>query len=202
MTTWQVAGTYLEACNCDAVCPCRRQGGLKPVGPTYDTCDFALSWQVRRGSYGDVPLSDLSVVLAGSFTTSEAGRPWRVCLYIDDRATPNQHAALSEVFLGKAGGTALRNYASRIGAVYAVRQARITLEHAPRRWFIRADEYVTVRGVTPVLEDGAVSCGIPGHDHPGQELQTDTMRVDDGRLKWEVDGRCGFASDFDYRSDL
>ena len=27
MSDWQLAGTYLEACNCEAVCPCRRIGG-------------------------------------------------------------------------------------------------------------------------------------------------------------------------------
>ena len=24
---WAIAGTYLEACNCEAICPCRRIGG-------------------------------------------------------------------------------------------------------------------------------------------------------------------------------
>jgi hypothetical protein len=28
------------------------------------------------------------------------------------------------------------------------------------------------------------------------------MRVDDAPLVWEVAGRCGFATDFDYRSDI
>jgi hypothetical protein len=24
---WAISGTYLEACNCDAICPCRTIGG-------------------------------------------------------------------------------------------------------------------------------------------------------------------------------
>ena len=48
---WHVTGTYFEACNCQAICPCRRRGGLKPTGrSTYGICDFALSWQVMQGS--------------------------------------------------------------------------------------------------------------------------------------------------------
>ena len=28
-TAWQVSGTYYEVCNCDAICPCRKQGEKK-----------------------------------------------------------------------------------------------------------------------------------------------------------------------------
>ena len=148
-----------------------------------------------------LPLSGRSVVLAGSYSDQEVGKPWRVCLYIDDDATDEHYGALTDIFLGRAGGTALGNYAAAIGEVYAVRRARISLEHAPGRWFMRAGDFVVVRGGMPVPSALAVSCGIPGHDHPGDELQTEVMRVEDGALRWEVHGRCGFATDFDYRSD-
>jgi hypothetical protein len=202
MADWRVSGTYFEACNCEAICPCRRQGGQKlTTGSSYGVCDFALSWRIVEGERGLVPLPGLSVVLAGSYADREAGKPWRVCLYVDETATDDQHAALTEIFLGQAGGTTLRNYAAAIGEVYAVRRARISLDHAPRRWFMRAGDHVVVRGGTLVPSDLAVSCGIPGHDHPGDELKTEVMRVNDGALRWEVHGRCGFAADFDYRSD-
>lgn len=48
---------------------------------------------------------------------------------------------------------------------------------------------------------GPVSCGIPGHDHPGREVTADILRVSDGPLQWEVHGRCGFATDFAYAAD-
>jgi hypothetical protein len=199
---WRVSGTYFEACNCDAICPCRRQGGQKLTsGSTYGVCDFALSWRIVDGHRGEVPLAGHTVVMAGSYSDSEAGKPWRVCLYIDEAASSDQFTALEEIFLGRAGGTSLRNFAARIVEVYEVRRASISLEHARRRWFIRAADYVAVRSVTPVPSELAVTCGIPGHDQPGEEVQTETMCVDDGALRWEVHGRCGFASDFDYRSD-
>jgi hypothetical protein len=201
-TRWRASGTYFEACNCEAICPCRRQGGRKlTTGSTYGICDFALSWQILDGAWSEVPLSGLPVVMAGSYADHETGKPWRVCLYIDEAADEAQQVALTEIFLGRAGGTAFRNFAARIGDVYAVRRARIWLEHAPRRWFIRADNYVVVRGGTPVPSDLAVSCGIPGHDRPGTELRTEVMSVDDDALHWEVRGRCGFATDFDYHGD-
>ena len=199
---WRVAGSYFEACNCEAICPCRRQGGQKlTTGSTYCVCDFALSWRITQGRSGDLGLSGLSVVLAGSYHDDEAGKPWRVCLYVDERANPEQREALAQIFLGRSPGTALRNFAAAIGEVYAVRPAKIELEHTPRRWFMRASDYVIVRATTPVASALAVSCGIPGHDHPGEEVLADLMKVDDGPLRWEVSGRCGFATDFDYSSD-
>lgn len=202
MADWRVAGTYFEACNCEAICPCRRQGGLKlTTGSTYGICDFALSWRILEGEHGDITLSGSSIVLAGSYSDREAGKPWRVCLYVNETATDLQHTALTNIFLGRAGGTAFRNYAAAIGEVYAVRRARISLEHRPRQWFMRADDYVVVSGGAPVPSDLAVSCGIPGHDHPGHELRTEVMRVDDSALRWEVHGRCGFAADFEYQSN-
>jgi hypothetical protein len=199
---WRVAGSYFEACNCDAICPCRRQGGQKlTFGSTYGVCDFALSWRIINGHAGDLDLSGLSVVLAGSYRDDEEGKPWRVCLYVDEQATSAQHLTLSKIFLGQAGGTPRRNFAAAIDEVYAVRPAKIDLEHQRRQWFMRASDYVSVRASEPVSSDLSVSCGIPGHDHPGEEVRAELMRVDDPPLKWEVKGRCGFTTDFDYVSD-
>lgn len=164
-------------------------------------CDFALSWCVTEGRLGTLELSGLSVVLAGSYRDDEAGKPWRVCLYVDEQATSAQHEALTEIFLGRLGGTPARNFATAIAEVYAVRPAKIELEHGRRRWFIRAGDFVTVKATVPVSSDLPVSCGIPGHDHPGEEVRTDLMRVADDPLRWDVHGQCGFASDFDYVSD-
>ena len=46
-----------------------------------------------------------------------------------------------------------------------------------------------------------VSVLLSGHDHPGEELRTEVLRVNDFPLHSEVYGRCGFATDFAYQSD-
>ena len=196
-----MAGSYFEACNCEAICPCRSQGGRAGGRATFGVCDFALSWRIREGRAASVDLSGLAVVLAGSFDDDEPHSPWRVALYLDERADNDQQNALTEIFLGRAGGTTLRNFARHIGEVYAVRPARIELDHRPNRQRMSAGDYVTVRGVEPVPSVEPISCGIPGHDRPGQEVRTELQRVADPPLAWEVRGRCGFASDFEYSSD-
>lgn len=196
---WHVTGSYFEACNCVAICPCRRRGGQKSAAEsTYGVCDFALSWQVMQGSFGNLSLDGLGVIMAGSY---QDGEPWRVCLYVDERASSAQHAALAAIFTGHAGGTTLRNYANVIGEVYTVRRAKIELDHRRNRWSMRADNFVTVRGATPVESPLAISCGIPGHDRPGEELRTELMQVNDSPLIWGVQARCGFATSFAYHSE-
>src|SRR5262249_47277634 len=143
---WRVSGSYFEVCNCKAICPCRRQGGRKTTsGSTYGVCDFALSWHIRKGEFDDVELDDRSVVMVGSYRDDERNKPWRVILYIDERASDEQFDAIRDIFLGRVGGGTFQNFAARIGATYAVRRAAIELEHLPRRWFIRASKWVEVR---------------------------------------------------------
>ena len=67
---WEVAGSYFEACNCDAVCPCRRVDGRAGGRSTHGVCQFALSWQISRGVAGALPLDGLAVVMAGWYETT------------------------------------------------------------------------------------------------------------------------------------
>jgi hypothetical protein len=167
---------------------------------TYGVCDFALSWHVSKGQAGAVDLSNLSVVLAGSYSDDEPGSPWRVILYVDETADARQQQALADIYLGRAGGGTFKNFAHIIGEVYAVRSAKIDLSHSPNQERMEVHGYVSAATARPDLTEQTVSCGIPGHDRPGQEIVADHFRVADENLKWEINGRCGFATDFAYRS--
>ena len=199
---WYVAGSYFEACNCLPINPSRRRGGrAMPARSTHGVCDFTLSWRIMKGSFGTLALDGLNVIMAGSYRDDEPGTPWRIALYLDDRASAEQHRALAAIFTGRAGGTALRNFGARITEIYAVRRANIELDHRRHYWSMRADNYVVVRGATPVESPLALSCSVPGHDRPGEELRTEVMQVNDSPLHWGVQARCGFATSFAYHSE-
>src|SRR5438105_14353787 len=102
---WKVRGSYFEVCNCEAICPCRRQGGRMGGPSTYGVCEFGLSWAIADGHAADIDLSGFTVVLVGRYDDDEPGSPWRVALYVDERANPQQQEALAAIFLGRAGGT-------------------------------------------------------------------------------------------------
>lgn len=202
---WQVAGSYFEACNCEAICPCRSIGGRPGGRSTEGICQFALSWHVIDGTYqprGSEPidLSGLDVVMAGFYVDDDPGSPWQVVLYIDVRANDQQRDRLADIFLGRVPGGARDNFAAAIQTVHHVRPARIDLDHEPGEWSIGVEGWIRVDASERVNCDETVACGIPGMNRPGQELRAETMRVADDPLEWELHGRCAFTTDFDYRS--
>ena len=198
---WQVAGSYFEACNCDAICPCRTVNGRFGGRSTHGICQFALSWQIVEGRADNLALNDLAVVMAGWYDDDTPEGKWSIVLYIDDRALDDQYVALAHIFLGRAGGTPFANYSQAIGNVHHVRRASITLSHEPQRWRIRAAHYVNVSAVKQVNDASTtVACGIPGNDRPGQEVVADVLTVDDDPLAWDLRERCGFATSFSYSS--
>lgn len=192
---WKIAGSYYEACNCEAICPCRRQNGMVGGNSTYGICDFILSWRILEGRSGSADLSGLSVCMAGQYSDDEAGSPWSILLYIDEAATPDQYAALAQIFQGKAQGNIL--FTANIAKVLGVKRAKISLDHRAGTGAIRIDELAEVHVDRMVDFDGTVSCGIPGHDRPGRE-SVSSIALQDGPFAWSYSGRCGFSTDFAY----
>src|SRR6187200_683013 len=103
-TRWAISGTYLESCNCDAICPCRRVGARQGGRSTQGICMGALSWEVERGGADDISLEGLRTVVALRYDDDEPGSPWDFALYVDDRADPEQRDLLAGIFLGDLGG--------------------------------------------------------------------------------------------------
>jgi hypothetical protein len=178
--------------------------GGRPGGPSsFGECFGALSWHILEGHADGVDLCALRTVLSIRYLDRvQPSTPWDVVLYVDQDASREQRAALADIFLGRAGGTVAQLYGPAIGEVYAVRPARITLEHIAARKRIDVVGYLTVEAEGDASEPGDVRCGIPGFDHPGTELHGDALRSTDPALRWEVRGRrhAAFTTDFDYRS--
>jgi hypothetical protein len=200
---WRVRGSYFEACNCEAICPCRSVGG-RPGGPSsFGECFGALSWRVDEGHADSTDLAGRRVVLAiRYFDNVVPSTPWEVVLYVDDGADDAQHDALADIFLGRAGGRVAELYGPAIGEVLAIRRAGITLEHVAPRKRIDVVGRIRVEAEGEASAPGDVQCGIPGFDHPGTELHGDVLRSEDPALRWEVRGRrnASFETDFDYAS--
>lgn len=199
---WAISGTYLEACNCEVICPCRRVGGRAGGRSTYGTCQGALSWAVLDGRAGDVDLSGLGAVLVLSYDDDEPGSPWTYFLYVDERGSERQREALALILTGELGGTAKRQFpwAFKESRPLGWRGAPIEIQHTPRRGWFRAGEQVVLRVGDPVADQEPVTCVIPGHHRSGVELHADLLCVEEGPLSFEVTGRCAYRSTFSYSS--
>jgi hypothetical protein len=199
---WEIGGTYLEACNCDPICPCRTIDGKSGGRSTYGTCTGALSWQIEHGRAGDVELAGLRVLLALRYEDDEPGSPWSFLLYVDERGDERQRDALSQIFLGRLGGTPEKQFpwVWKPSELLGVRTVSIDIDHTPGRGSFRTGGYVSVRVRAPHEDEAKVTCVIPGHDRSGRELHADLIAVDDGELSFELRDRCGYESDFRYSS--
>lgn len=82
---WEIAGQLSEACSCSVPCSCNFGQGASP----HHYCWSMMSFYIEKGHYGSVRLDGLH--LAGAH--GQRSRVW----YIDDRATPEQEAALKAI---------------------------------------------------------------------------------------------------------
>jgi hypothetical protein len=202
LVPWAISGTYLESCNCEAICPCRRVGGRRGGRSTYGTCVGALSWVVEDGRAGDVSLSGLAAVLVFRYEDDEPGSPWTFVLYVDERGDEDQREALARILTGELGGTPAEQFpwVWKESDLLGWRPAPIEIEHTPRQGWFRIGEQVTVRVRGAVPDQEPVTCVIPGYDRSGTEVYGELLRVDEGPLAFEWTGVCGYESTFAYSS--
>jgi hypothetical protein len=185
------------------ICPCRRIDGEQGGRSTFGICKGALSWRIQRGHAGDVELSGLGVVLALTYDDDEEGSPWSFWLYLDEGGDETQRDALEQIFLGRLGGTPDEQFpwTWKRSDLLGVRAVAIEVDHKRGEGLFRAGGYVSVRIDSPVAEDSEVTCVIPGHHQPGREVHSELIKVEDEGLNFEVRGRCGYESDFEYFSN-
>ena len=188
--SFRIAGTYLEACNCDAICPCRRIDEVSLERSTHGVCFGALSWRVDQGQAQGVDLAGSGAVMSYSYDDDEPGSPWTLVLHVDG---PSE---LGDILLGRFGGEHLRTlpWVRKHNKSVEVRSARIEFAEGG----VRVGEAIRLRATTPVETDSSVSCIVPGHDRPGTELINDEVVVNDPPFAFELHGTCAFTRDFDY----
>jgi hypothetical protein len=120
---YQLEGRLLEVCTCKILCPC--WVGEDPDGPT---CDSINSWHIDKGVVNGVDVSGLTLATLNHIPGNVlVKKSWRVVVFVDDKASPQQQEALLNVFTGKLGGP-LADLAQLVGEVLAVERASITFK--------------------------------------------------------------------------
>lgn len=195
--TWNVSGSYFEACNCETTCPCIF---LSP--PTTGECTAVVGWHVEDGQHEGTDLAGLNVALAVHSPGHMAEVPWRAAVYLDERATEAQAGALGAIFSGAAGGHPAR-LAGHIGEVLGVASAPIAFEGDGDSRTLRVGEIAELKVTAMAGADGG-RVTIANHPlaiAPGNEVvaaRSDRMRFSDHGFDVDLSGRNGLFSPFSY----
>ena len=100
--TWRFEGTYFENCSCDMICPCTYSNFSLPA--TYDRCQALLAFHIDAGEVDGVSMDGLSFALFVDAPQVMAEGGWRVGLFLDAGASPEQSEKLGAVLSGALGG--------------------------------------------------------------------------------------------------
>ena len=183
--SFRIAGTYLEACNCDAICPCRTIDGMSGGRSMHGVCFGALSWRVDEGEAAGVDLAESGAVMTYSYSDDEPGSPWTLVLYVDG---PDE---LGEILLGQLGGEHLRKlpWVRKPTVSVEVRRARIDFDDGA----VRVGGLVRLRATRPYETDAAVSCIVPGvhvnYESTVLPMKDGLPKLKDFRPSWAAPAR-------------
>jgi hypothetical protein len=103
MEPWSIEGELILNCNCTVFCPCVVSLGKHP--PTEGYCQAWAGVRIDKGHSGGTDLSGLNVAMLLDIPGKMERGNWTLALWIDDRATDEQFAALETIFRGGARGT-------------------------------------------------------------------------------------------------
>jgi hypothetical protein len=184
---YELEGRLLEVCTCNVLCPCWI--GEDPDGD--GTCDSVNSWHIDRGRIDGVEVSGLTVAGVNHIPGNVLKGNWQVLLFVDDRATPEQHTALVEVFTGRRGGP-MKDLAGLYGKILAVEKAPIRFEVVEGKGTLgigrtveaEMQPYQGATGNITTLHETAFST-IPGA--PAYVSKASRYRVKEPRLGFDID---------------
>ena len=198
--TYTLDGTILEACSCGGPCPC--WVGDNPDG---GTCSSFNAYHIDRGQIDGVDIADLSVVEVCQIPGNVLKGNWRVVLYVDDKATPEQREALLAAFSGKLGGplsdlAALKQYVAiedcpiehRVeggkGSLRVTGKVTATME-----------PYRDAQGRPTTLHDSIFST-IPGSPAYLAKASEHRVSVPEHGMVWEFTGRNAIQGAFHFEA--
>jgi hypothetical protein len=96
---WKIKADYVETCNCNYGCPCNFNGF-----PSFGFCRAMDLFHIRDGSYGNVVLDGIDVILAASWPKAIHEGNGTGQLFISNKAKDDQRKAAVNIFSGKAKG--------------------------------------------------------------------------------------------------
>lgn len=196
--SWSVEGTYMETCNCQVACPC-----IFLSDPTEGECGALIGWHVDSGADDGVVLDGLTVAMAVMSPGNMATTPWKVALYIDDRATETQKQSLLKIFSGQGGGHPAA-LAAHVGEVLGAATVPMVFDKRGKHFALTVGDVAeaTVEALTGQNDDAITIANHPLAVAPGHLLsvgKSRNMRFRDHGMTWSEHDKSALFSPFSYQ---
>ena len=197
-TGYDLRGTLLEACSCGVLCPCWI--GEDPDG---GACDAFNAYGFEAGTIRGVDVSGLALVnvvhIPGNVLTPGS---WKVVTFVDDRASDEQFAALTDAYHGRLGGP-LADLAGLFGEIVAVERAPIVHQTIDGSGTLRIGEVVASEmapftgpdGTTTTLRDSIFST-VPGSPAYVGKARSNTVNLPQYGMVWSFTDRNAIQADY------
>ena len=196
---YDLEGTLLEACSCGVLCPCWI--GEDPDGAT---CDAFVAYHFDKGVIRGVDVSGLSITNVAHIPGNVLQGNWRVAVFVDERATEDQMAAILEAYTGKLGGP-LADLAGLIGEVVDVQRAPIrhevkggkgVLEVGDNAVSAEMQPFIGADGQTKTTLRDSVFSTVPGSPAYVGKCDYNRVNLPQYGMVWSFEGRNAIQSDY------
>ena len=160
---YRVQGSLLEACSCNAPCPCWI--GEDPHG---GVCDSFLAYRIDKGIIQGVDVSGIAFALVAQIPGNVLKGNWKVVVYMSNKAKRTQKQAILDAWTGKLGGP-LADLAKLVGEVKGVYDVPIQFKLSKGKGTIKIGDkveavmapYVDAKG-KPTTINNTIFTTIPG----------------------------------------
>lgn len=196
--SYTLEGRLLETCSCHGPCPC--WVGEEPDG---GKCDGLVAFHYDRGQITGIDVSGLTIGMLALIPGRAIDGNWKVAVFVDDKATPQQKEAILAAHTGQLGGP-LADLAQVVGEVVGVYDAPIEFDVRKGTGAFRIGEVSRVQMQPfmlapdrPIQMYDAVlnTPGLPAYLGKASEYE---VRVPQHGMEWQYNGRNSIQSEFRY----
>lgn len=138
---WRLEGSFFESCPCDMVCPCITSAFTMPAD--VERCRMVLAFHIESGEVEGVDVHGLNVALVGDTPPVMADGNWRVGMFMDAAASPEQADKLAAVFSGQLGGP-MQWFSAMIGENLGLQIVPIEYADNGRRHRVRIGDFAEI----------------------------------------------------------
>lgn len=191
---WNLAGSYVETCSCELMCPCNLSFDH---GATYDFCRVTLVFAIREGQVEGTDIAGRKVALIADTPKVMTEGNWRLGVYVDAEASDEQLDKLVKVFGGQLGGP-MGALAPLVGEVVGVERAVIDVTDDGLRHRVRIGDTVDfeIEDIVPFGVETGEPVRFHGMFHPVASnltmAEARTSRINAFGISYE--GRTGLST--------